>query len=424
MPDAYRIDLPLTLADHLFYEEPGITLYAGDALAVLRELPEASAQMCITSPPYWGLRDYGTATWEGGDERCDHKGSPVRTQAGVNARHFGKKFKTDKQGDEREPMRQTCTKCGARRIDAQIGLEPTPDCGKRGAACGECYVCHMVEVFREVRRVLRDDGTLFLNLGDSYAAGGQNSGSRPEDLTEKQRSNAGCRYERRSAPPGLKPKDLVGIPWRTAFALQADGWYLRSDIIWAKPNPMPESVIDRPTKSHEYLFLLSKSATYYYDAEAIKEKASEATHARISQNLASQVGSFRANGGNKTNGPMRAVMAGTTRKIAEQGSGIKNNRSFEGAMALTVARVNKRSVWTIATQPFSGAHFATFPPDLVKPCVLAGSRPGDVVLDHFVGSGTVPHVAKELGRAAIGIDLSPDYLALAVKRLRQGVLAL
>ncbi len=493
-------------------------------------LADSSVHMCVTSPPYWGLRDYGVA--------------------------------------------------------GQLGLEATPD----------EYVAHMVQVFREVWRVLRDDGIVFLNLGDSYynnpgngRGGGstltgnkphlsgakrvapcgtsgkapasypdrdclcenlcgvclpvyrnhksRNDGllaamltaslsasnhghtelqpdhlptlhsSRPADHSEdaiqdrwptsdhdaaqlravlestigvsgpqlldeclRRASSGVCLLCARSLASGahpcadnsacpcasqtnpgamsdhsantgdsgvidgssvdhksgtayelaypyyttssrhLKHKDLCGIPWRVAFALQADGWWLRSDVIWSKPNPMPESVTDRPTKSHEYLFLLAKQPRYYYDATAIAEPASENTHMRISQDLAKQVGSFRANGGNKTNGPMKAVLKGSTRKPPEPGNGIKTNRSMEAALAMPVEKRNKRTVWTITSQGYGGAHFATFPPALVEIPILAGSRPGDIVLDPFCGSGTTGMVARQHGRRFVGLDLSLAYL--------------
>lgn len=300
-------------------------------------LRDQCVQMAVTSPPYWGLRDYG--------------------------------------------------------VEGQLGLEATL----------EEFVEQMVRVFREVWRVLREDGTLWLNLGDSYSGGGR--GGNGDEITGRAKNASQCSHFIAG-----KPKDLVGIPWRVAFALQADGWYLRSDIIWSKPNPMPESVTDRPTKAHEYLFLLSKRAHYYYDAEAVREPVSGNTHARISQDLAAQVGSFRANGGNKTNGPMKAVLRGSSRKLAEEGSGIKANRSMESALALQVSNRNMRSVWEIPTAPYSGTHFATFPPALVEPCIKAGSKPGDMILDPFAGSGTTLLVARKLGRQAVGMDLSYSYL--------------
>jgi len=331
----------------------------GDVIEKLKTLDDASIHCCVTSPPYWGLRDYGT--------------------------------------------------------EGQLGLERTP----------QEYVEKMVAVFREVRRVLRDDATLWLNLGDCYQSGSRGGYHRARAGVSKNYGHTGSYNDFVGAPnrfpqDGLKDKDLVGIPWRVAFALQADGWYLRQDIIWHKPNPMPESVTDRCTKAHEYIFLLSKSRWYYFDAEAIKEPASLGTHQRISQDLANQVGSFRANGGNKTNGPMKAVIAGSTRKIAEAGSGIANNRSYEAARALKVETVNKRSVWTVGTKPFPGAHFATFPPDLIEPCILAGCPRGGMVLDPFFGAGTVGIVALKHGREYIGIELNPDYAEMAENRIKYG----
>ena len=233
-----------------------LTVHIGDNRVVLDTLPDASVHCVVTSPPYWGLRDYGTATWDGGSEDCDHL-RPVqrRNERPKGAFHGG----TDDGDYAREPQyKDTCRSCGAVRVDSQLGLEATP----------EEYVASMVDVFRKVRRVLRDDGTVWLNLGDTFmSSGGERAYGSSDNGTGR-----GPGTRRHDVPrSGLKPKDLVGIPWRVAFALQADGWYLRSDIIWAKPNPMPESVTDRPTKSHEYLFLLTKSARYYFDQEAVRE---------------------------------------------------------------------------------------------------------------------------------------------------------
>jgi DNA modification methylase len=326
--------------------EPFINkVHCVDCLEGLKLLPDNSIQCVVTSPPYWGLRDYG--------------------------------------------------------VTGQLGLEKSP----------EEYVAKMVEIFREVRRVLKADGTVWLNLGDTYSNG-------TNDPLSNRRDKAAVNVTQRRPLTGSKPKNLIGIPWRVAFALQADGWYLRQDIIWHKPNPMPESVTDRCTKAHEYIFLLTKFAKYFYNAAAIKEDASESTHSRISQNLADQIGSFRANGGNKTNGPMKAVIAGSTRKLAEAGSGITANRSFESALSLKVEKINKRSVWTIPTHSFSEAHFATFPEKLIEPCILAGSRVGDIVLDPFMGSGTVGVVAKRYCRNYIGLELNPEYCKMAERRIK------
>jgi site-specific DNA-methyltransferase (adenine-specific) len=257
----------------------------GDALRALRVLPEGSIRCAVTSPPYWGLRDYG--------------------------------------------------------IDGQIGLEPTlPQ-----------FLNHLVAIFNEVKRILRDDGTLWLNIGDGYTSG--NRGYRASDKKNPARAMA----VRPDTPEGLKPKDLQGIPWRLAFALQDDGWYLRSDIVWHKPNAMPESVKDRPTKAHEYLFMLTKSERYYYNYEGVKE-----------------VG---------LNGKLR----------------------------------NRRSVWNINTQGFPGAHFATFPTTLIEPCILASTKPGEYVLDPFFGSGTVGITCLEQHRRYVGIELNHEYVALAADRL-------
>jgi DNA modification methylase len=279
-------------------------------------------------------------------------------------------------------MGQVCAKCGARRIDAQLGLERTP----------EEYVARMVEVFRDVKRVLADDGTLWLNLGDSYV-GTSGAGTRVDHTNT---GGAGTRSTS-ARPAGMRPgadnplkaKDLVGIPWRVAFALQADGWYLRSDIIWAKPNPMPESVTDRPTKAHEYVFLLAKSQRYYYDAAAIAEEALNTPGGRL-------------NGNTKHAADWPAGSAAEGRGLDR--GGLRETR-------------NRRTVWTVATQPFSGAHFAVMPEALVEPCVLAGSAPGDIVLDPFAGSGTVGVVALRHGRRFIGCELNAEYAQMARRRV-------
>lgn len=285
----------------------------------------------------------------------------------------------------------------------QIGLEPTI----------QEYIDVITEIFSEVKRVLKNDGTLWLNMGDSYAGGGRGGNSAIHNHEHSTKGICGV------VPTGLKPKDLIGMPWRIAFALQADGWYLRSDIIWHKPNPMPESVTDRPTKSHEYIFLMSKSSKYFYDAEAIMEPVSKNTHLRISQNVAAQIGSDRAHAGGKTNGNMKAVIR--TPKQQEPGKGIKNNDSFNNATCLPVIERNKRTVWTIPTQGFSEAHFATFPVNLIYPCIKAGCRPGGIVLDPFMGSGTTAIVAERLNREWIGIEINADYLDIAVDRIKKEI---
>jgi DNA modification methylase len=314
----------------------------GDCIAGLRKLPDASVHCCVTSPPYWGLRDYGH--------------------------------------------------------DGQIGLESTP----------EAYVARMVDVFREVRRVLRDDGTLWLNLGDSYAAARGGTSMPAEtlaggvsgrgDIVAKRGRESGYTPHRDPAAHGLKHKDLVGIPWRVAFALQADGWWLRQDIIWHKPNPMPESVTDRCTKAHEYVFLLTKSERYYYDAEAVSEATMESSLAR------SAAGFVTTERDKQTEG-------------VQTGAAKRQRYELREAFVAKPTR-NRRSVWTITTKPYSGAHFAVMPPDLVEPCIKAGCPEGGTVLDPFAGSGTTLAVAAELGRNAIGCELNPEYIALAEQRIK------
>jgi DNA modification methylase len=261
----------------------------------------------------------------------------------------------------------------------QIGLEDTP----------QEYVARLTELFHEIKRVLRSDGTCWLNLGDSFAGSGR--GPTGHNGIGNQEKRQGFESPKVHQYDGLKPKDLMGIPWRVAFALQDDGWYLRSDIIWNKPNPMPESVRDRPTRAHEYVFLLTKSAKYWYDADAIKEPVAASSVSRLQQNVKAQTGSFRAHGGNKTNGAMKAV--GNTHVR------------------------NKRSVWTITTKPFRGAHFATFPPDLIEPMVLAGCPEGGIVLDPFGGSGTTGLVAKRHNRHFTLLELNPEYATMAYQRI-------
>ena len=341
-------------------------IHQGDCLTILRErfAPE-SVQCCVTSPPYWGLRDYGVA--------------------------------------------------------GQLGLEPTP----------AEYVEKMVAVFREVRRVLRDDGTLWLNLGDSYYGGkGQNGNSKARaTAAERGYVQSGGTVQMATRPQdlpqeGLKVKDLCGIPWRVAFALQADGWYLRQDIIWAKPNPMPESVTDRCTKAHEYLFMFAKSERYFYDQEAIKEPMSMSSVERLSQpNLENQEVSDRVPG--KTNGNMKAVgKIDKQRGHGRRHAGFNDRWDAMEKEEQCSGMRNKRTVWTIATQPYSEAHFATFPPKLIEPCILAGCPSGGLVLDPFAGSGTTIQVAQQLGRQGVGIELNPAYITLADTRTAQTGLAL
>jgi DNA modification methylase len=542
----------------------------GDALTRLRELPTGSVQCCVTSPPYYGLRDYGTDVWEGGDPTCDHK-KLSRGNPEAAARHVATSTlagsTTTQQGQQEPSYRQVCNKCGARRVSPWTGGDPDcdhikgemrrgvnlaqsihstrggakkiaevtdipyglvcdkcgaqragqwtggdPDCDhsmahtrvignapsakstlttnsgqgpqpgdkfhadQRREVATECpcgarwttsqlgleatpgeYVERLVEVFREVRRVLRDDGTVWLNLGDAYSSGGTNPSVTAPGPNARVGSTQDGVQRRASHVPGVKMKDLLGMPWTVAFALRDDGWYLRSDIIWAKPNPMPESVTDRPTSAHEHVFLLTKSSRYFYDADAIREPSSP------DMVLRAEAGHTR--GPNATRDPSRADADALVGGIAVQGDGR-----------------NKRNVWEIATQPFPQAHFATFPTKLVEPCVLAGSSrtacgvcgapwqrliereviaaherirnvggrtdgytlgtgkgPGFIsehhtvgweatcdhrddtghclVLDPFAGSGTVGVVSALRGRDFVGIELNADYCAMAEQRI-------
>jgi len=418
----------------------------GDVRERLKELPDQSVNCCITSPPYWGLRDYGTASWDGGDPSCDHQTSRSR----------GDDIKSgDKQGTSngsRPNTQLVCQTCNAVRVDSQIGLEQTP----------EAFIAELVAVFHEVKRVLHDDGTLWLNIGDSYAS--FRDGKATPDTTRGaslgtlvDKGKASNRKASTFANTSIKHKDLVGIPWMLAFALRADGWYLRQDIIWHKPNPMPESVRDRCTKAHEYIFLLSKSPQYYFDNEAIKEPSSQIGKTKIR---------FGGNKYGDNDDPKYATKSG-------------NEYTDSGFR-------NKRDVWSVAVRPFKDAHFATFPTTLIEPCILAGtskhgvcdkcksqyerimangqtperktrdktlgvypdrktttrlnsvdmavipktqigwkqtcdcesSQPVPaVVLDPFFGAGTTGLVAQRHGRKWIGCELNPEYAAIATARI-------
>ena len=353
-------------------------IFNGDCLEVLKKLPSGIANCCVTSPPYYGLRDYGTGIWVGGDPNCNHNNGTYGSNTGVGTHKFMQDNGTPLVG-EAHLMKKVCTKCGAVRVDKQIGLEESP----------EQYVEKLVEVFREIKRVLTDDGTLWLNIGDTY----NSSSYRKDEKTSghgKQGTNKGS-YENvveRPKAQNCKPKDLIGIPWMLAFALRADGWYLRQDIIWHKPNPMPESVKDRCVKSHEYIFLLSKKKNYYFDYQAIQEDALSTSDPRL--------------------GEGRIEYEGKRTENAQE----KVQQSF----ACVYEKRSKRDVWTIPPSTISEAHFATFPEKLVEPCILAGCPKGGVVIDPFFGSGTTGRVALGLDRDYIGIELNPQYIKIAEKR--------
>ena len=335
-----------------FTHGKNIHIMIGNCIESMEKIPNNSIHCCITSPPYWGLRDYGTAKWEGGDEKCEHKEAKEKSRYDYDlSKARTGTHKGAKEGTDQAKWKDICPTCGAKKVDNQLGLEKTP----------EEYVNNLVEVFREVKRVLRDDGTLWLNLGDSYWGGKGASGQGSPEYQDSRTNTLNKGHHHVGGPKKtrpadgkhhtIKPKDLVGIPWRVAFALQADGWYLRQDIIWAKPNCMPESVKDRCTKNHEYIFLLTKSPKYFYDNEAIKEPVS-------SDSLK------RAQYGWDCDRP-------STKNASMNGSGIHTKKM--GNRFVNISGKNKRSVWTVSPKPFKDAHFAVFPPDLIEPCVLAGT---------------------------------------------------
>lgn len=358
----------------------------GNSVDVLKEIESESVDCIVTSPPYYGLRDYGTGTWIGGDPECPHR----------RMSHWSDKTTTGHKQEELRGMissgiyKTVCPLCGAVRVDQQIGLEESPD----------EYISRLVEVFRECKRVLKNDGTLWVNIGDSYWG----SGSRGYDFTDKQSEKSAIQKGSKgttdlSGVPKLvgkhgdiKNKDIIGIPWLLAFALRKDGWYLRQDIIWHKPNPMPESVTDRFTKSHEYIFFFTKQAHYYFDQESIKENANP-----------------------KYEGRYKSVF----NKGKVQETPLPNGAEWntEGMREYTGKR-NKRDVWSIPVKPIKEVHFATFPEELITPCILAGSRKGGTVLDPFCGSGTTGIVAINNERDFIGIELNKDYIEISERRIR------
>jgi DNA modification methylase len=373
------------------------TILQGNVLERTKDIESNSIQCCVTSPPYWGLRDYGTATWEGGDENCSHKRDSKASESCTTGH-------VNLEGSVGDGIyKSVCKRCGAVRVDNQLGLEETP----------EEYVENMVKVFREVRRVLKDDGTLWLNLGDSYCGTGHKGDSKDPKHSD---GRSGQKKAVNNKIQGLKPKDLVGIPWRVALALQADGWYLRQDIIWHKPNPMPEPVTDRCTKAHEYIFLMSKSPKYYYDVDALKEKST------TFENRPSGVARDRLydyDSKEKAMGKRTGIKFGGN-KYGDSDDPKHNTKS--GNEYVDNGMRNKRSVWTITTKPYKEAHFAVFPTKLPELCIRAGTKEGDLVLDPFFGSGTTGWVARELGRNYLGIELNPEYIKIAKGRFSQGVL--
>lgn len=397
--------------------------HIGDCRDTLRSLADAGirVQTCVTSPPYWGLRDYGVApsVW-GGLADCDHAwGGEIVVRKGGNC---GTTSALTNRGayQERNAVKdfaagQFCSRCGAWL--GCLGLEPDY----------RMFIAHLVEVFDCVRDVLADDGTLWLNLGDSYATGA-GAGKRPGGGRQGERWRGGHEGKHGRVGPalqpnrmpheGLKAKDLCMIPARVAIALQERGWYVRADIIWHKPNPMPESVTDRPTKAHEYLFLLAKSERYYYDAGAIKEPV-ESGPGRCKT-----PDGWDTISGDGGHGQRTSKSGNKVRRLADGTEGDRPADHLGRGVPWEGVSRNKRSVWTVTTKPFTGAHFAAFPPELIEPCILAGSRPGDIVLDPFMGSGTTAQVAEALGRQWVGCELNAEYLKLQQVRLAQRFLGL
>lgn len=348
-------------------------LLCGDAIDKLRSLPDKSVNACVTSPPYYGLRDYGTGKWVGGDPNCMH------SSAVYNKPNLRPRKQTTNVGTLIEKSLKVCPDCGAVRVDNQIGLEETPD----------DYISRLVEVFREVKRVLRDDGILWVNIGDTY--NGSKKGN-TEIYKHKSCSDANQNFKKKLWD-GAKPKDLIGIPWMLAFALRADGWYLRQDIIWAKNNPMPESVKDRCTRSHEYIFMLTKNKKYWFDHEAMQEPTVNPNRKKVN---------VKKNGYN----------------------GVRNFTTpmMNGAFCKVTGKRNKRDVWQVSVcSTVKEAHFAVFPKELIMPCVSAGCPEGGTVLDPFSGSGTTGIVAVQNNRNYIGIELNPEYIEITKRRIEKEI---
>lgn len=398
-------------------------VYLGNSLEVIKTFPDESVDCVVTSPPYYGLRDYGTGTWVGGDPNCPH----YRTTKVSELTATGHKRMQDMGEAVGDAIyKSVCPICGAVRKDEQIGLEETP----------EAYIERLVSLFREIRRVLKKEGTCWVNLGDSYNSSpsgnsAENIETHRDSISYKKVKKGEDRSQQRKAGlvKGLKPKDLIGIPWMFAFAMRADGWYLRQDIIWHKPNPMPEAVTDRCTKSHEYIFLFSKSQKYFFDYEAIMEEAVTQVYPRIGKRVEydgmrkGQEGtgnrsfvSLKVRYGNGTKAE-RTHEQGYAQK--ENGGHRDNSGGFDSEMVIkdgTVVR-NKRDVWSVQVRPNKEAHFATYPQMLIQPCILAGCPQGGVVLDPFMGSGTTGIVARKLGRKYVGIELNPEYQKMAERRI-------
>jgi len=377
------------------YSDPWVDVFNGNCLDILSELPAESVQACVTSPPYWGLRRYDGQQdyiW-GNHSGCEHAWSDLSYVRNDDQTAGGKQRTNSGSVDRDVPIQHhQCLKCQAWK--GAYGLEPAP----------EMYIEHTVEILRAIKRVLKKDGIVWWNIGDSYAGSGK-AGNNPDYFGKHTEFGKPSSHIERFGlsgivPRGLKPKDLCLIPFRVAIAAQQDGWYVRSVVIWSKPNPMPESVKDRPTGSYEYILMLTKSSTYYFDQEAVKETQKECTTERYKYGW-NGVDDDGSNGA-RTGSAFKKMKQGLSMGEAMGGNGKRNIRS----------------VWEIATQPYKGAHFATFPEEIPKRCILASTKPSDVVLDPFGGSGTTGKVAKQLGRKAILIDTSAKYCDMQVARIQ------
>lgn len=392
-----------------------VILLVGDCMEKLAAMADESVDCVVTSPPYWGLRDYGTSRWEGGNTDCQHERVDTRRTAWANSvKGPGNPGKNgSKYANLTKEVGGHCAKCGAVHVDLQIGMEPT---------LAE-HLAVIVAVFEEIRRVLKATGTCWVNYGDCYAT--SPNGRFAADTKATGNDDRTFRDKPFSTIQGvLKAKDICMVPNRFAIALQEAGWWVRSEIIWAKPNPMPESIRDRPATSHEKIFMLTKSPRYFYDKDAVRQNMAASSVSRLNQDIESQTGSTRANGGRKTNGNMKAVgkVRGHIREHegfrdkwddmtkAEQQANGRNLRNYEPAPI---------EAWNIATHPFSEAHFATFPPELAERCILAGCPKGGMVLDPFGGAGTTALVALRHGRNATLIELNPEYAEITRRRIEK-----
>ena len=386
----------------------------GDALEVLKTLEDESVQMCVTSPPYYGLRDYGTGKWVGGDPNCPH----FRTSKYSENMIIGQKAMLETGHAIGDVIyKKVCPLCGAVREDKQIGLEETP----------EEYIDALADAFDEVKRVLKPDGTLWINIGDSYAGSGKGAWENKDDPKESYVPNADdANVTMPKTWNGIKPKDMIGIPWMLAFELRRRGWWLRQDIIWNKVNAMPSSVTDRCVTAHEYIFLLSKSKNYYFDHEAIQEVATgydgrKDTMLKGSPKYENDM--FLPDGENSASSTFQSRPHERWRFKNLQDKG-QTTHSMHEKMALGEADIqypvrNKRDVWSVPTKPYNGAHFATYPEKLIEPCILAGCPKDGIVLDPFNGAGTTGVVCLKNDRKYIGIELNPEYIFLSEKRLKE-----